>query len=417
MRTYLLLAGTCLLAACGGGGDGGGVASTPPPATSGGGNNGEVAHSFSNPTQAKSYLGVGASHSYEYTTDGRECCNQQGELYAGNASTVRDSKIQITYDPRDAIYTLEVTDPNAGTGATVRFQDPASRTDFDGDLDPQWGTPHLENPNIEYLQSSEGNPLSRYRASGSGYVNYGSNTEIPTGQPGSSYSATSFFFLKPGAETQHVTYAGYVRNSLSWSEEAFGATQDDPGVILPVDQYKLERGAFAFGETTLNDNVPKSGTATYSGSMIGSMVVNPTIDGQVGSSVLPTYFQWIEGTASLSVDFSKSSIGLDLMGKVFAPQIDRFTGPAETIVTEGAQFTASGTGTINLVNFGGFKGAFDEAKFLNTTGETYNVNVAGSSIDGAFYGPKGEEAGGGFRIVGGNPDERVDILGAFVGTK
>ena len=37
--------------------------------------------------------------------------------------------------------------------------------------------------------------------------------------------------------------------------------------------------------------------------------------------------------------------------------------------------------------------------------------------DGAFYGPNGEEAGGGFRIVGGKPDERVDIVGAFVGKK
>ncbi|WP_173203779.1 transferrin-binding protein-like solute binding protein [Sphingopyxis sp. BSNA05] len=41
--------------------------------------------------------------------------------------------------------------------------------------------------------------------------------------------------------------------------------------------------------------------------------------------------------------------------------------------------------------------------------------IAGSSINGAFYGPDAEELGGGYRIVGGTPDERIDILGTFVG--
>ena len=43
--------------------------------------------------------------------------------------------------------------------------------------------------------------------------------------------------------------------------------------------------------------------------------------------------------------------------------------------------------------------------------------IAGSSIDGAFYGPNGVELGGGYRIVGGTPDERIDILGTFVGQR
>ena len=40
-----------------------------------------------------------------------------------------------------------------------------------------------------------------------------------------------------------------------------------------------------------------------------------------------------------------------------------------------------------------------------------------SSIDGSFYGPNAVEVGGSFRIVGGVPDQRVDILGAFTGAK
>ncbi|MDB5710610.1 MAG: transferrin binding protein-like solute binding protein, partial [Sphingomonas bacterium] len=43
--------------------------------------------------------------------------------------------------------------------------------------------------------------------------------------------------------------------------------------------------------------------------------------------------------------------------------------------------------------------------------------IAGSSIDGAFDGPNGEELGAGFRIVGGTPDQRIDILGVLTGKK
>jgi hypothetical protein len=326
---------------------------------------------------------------------------------------VRNSAIEITYDPRDGIYDLKVFDPASGASSTVRFQDPASRTDFDGNVEPQWGTPQLANPNIEYLQAGEGSPTSPYRISGSGLVDPGDNTTMPSGDPGSSYSATSFFFLKPGTETQNVSFAGYARNVISWSEEDLGT-----GELERVENYTFERGAFAYGVNTPNDNVPTKGTGSYSGSMLGTMVFNPTLDGQdpFRPNELPTYFQWIEGTASVDVDFANSMFNLSLDGTVFAPQIDRYTSPPLTVLAAGSTFTAEGGGTINLVNFGGFKGAFDSAKFANPNGgPSYDVNIAGSSIDGAFYGQNAEEVGGGFRIVGGNPDERIDILGAFVG--
>ena len=148
------------------------------------------------------------------------------------------------------------------------------------------------------------------------------------------------------------------------------------------------------------------------------MIFNPTLDGTdpSGLGVVGSYFQWLSGTSKLDVDFVKNTFQLALNGTVTAPTFDTYTAPLTTVLPAGATFTASGQGNINLVNFGGFKGQFQSAAFASTAGNR-TVNVAGSTIDGAFYGPAGEEAGGAFHIVGGNPDERVDILGAFVGKK
>ena len=405
MRLVFLIATTSLLAACGGAGSAP-IASTPGPQS---GSGSAQTHSFVHPLEKRTYVGIGGVHSYDYLTDERQCCNQQGETYAGNATTVRNSSIEISYDPRDAIYTLSITDPLAASSTQTRFQDPTSRTDFDGQIDPQWGTPNLNNPNVTYLQSGGGN-VSADHYTGSGTINPGTNTEIPSGSPGSSYTATSLFLLKPGAETQYVTYGGYVRNNLSFAETTIGGN-----LVETIDQH-FERGAFAFGELSPTDSVPKIGSGNFNGSMLATMIFNPTIDGQVGGGALPSYFQWIHGTANIAVDFAASAFNLTLAGTVTAPQIDYFTSPTESILMAGATFNAAGKGTINLKNFGGFKGEFQSARFQNPNGgSSHTVNVAGSSIDGAFYGPVGQEVGGGFRIVGGNPDERVDIIGAFTG--
>lgn len=413
MRIFILLAGTSLLAACGGGGES--VTSTPPltgtptPSPAGTG------HTFVAPTEAKTYVGVGGSLVYDYATDNRNCCNQQAETYAGNATTVRDSSIALTYDPRDAIFTLSVRDPKSGAATNTRFQDPGSRTDFGGVREPQWATPQLDNTNVKYLQAGDGNPLSPYGWSGTGFVNQGDNDTPPTGDIGSSITATTLFYLKPGSETRYVTYAGYLRNSVSFNQ---ATTQS--GVAVKMTNYHLERGAFAYGELTDSKNVPTTGSGLYKGSMLATMIFNPTMDGKdiSGSTVLPSYFQWLEGAATLNVDFLKNAFELALTGTVKAPQFDDNTGPRDTVLKQGATFAANGKGIINMVNFGGFKGQFNSAAFQNPAGGSrYEVAVEGSSIDGAFYGPNGQEAGGGFRIVGGKPDERIDILGAFVGTK
>jgi hypothetical protein len=86
------------------------------------------------------------------------------------------------------------------------------------------------------------------------------------------------------------------------------------------------------------------------------------------------------------------------------------------VLDAGATFNASASGSIDLINKGGFSGQVGSASFTQG-GTTTQVNIAGSSIDGAFYGPNAQEVGGGFRVVGGTPDQRIDILGAFTGKK
>jgi hypothetical protein len=157
MRMILLLAGTAMLGACGGAGSQ--VASAPAPAPSAGNPAGNP-HTFVAPSEAKTYIGLGGSQVLEYTIDARECCGQQSQLFAPNATTVRNSSSSISYDPRSAIYTLSVKDPLSGATANTRFQDPASRTDFGGNKEPQWGVPNLNNPNFQYLQAGDGDPRS-----------------------------------------------------------------------------------------------------------------------------------------------------------------------------------------------------------------------------------------------------------------
>lgn len=422
MRIVLLLATTSLLAACGGGG---GVGSAPPPIVGGPTGPNATEHSFANPTEFRTYVGIGGNQTYEYSTDTRLLFDQQAETFAGNNTTVRDSTIEISYDPADAIYTLRVNDEETAADAhQVRFQDPASRTDFDGLIEPQWGTPELSNNNYQYLQAGDGDPRSPYRRSGEGFVSAGDNDNPPTGETGSAYQANSLFVIEPGSETQYVTLAGFARNALTFGSFTIdGDIDPETGEETIYDQtrWELQRGAFAFGEVSARSAVPKTGSGSYSGSMLATMVFNPTIDGQDPSGLenLPSYFQWIEGTANLALDFTAGSFDIDLDGTVLKPQFDYYERDFsyETVIKEGATFTAEGRGDINLVNFGGFKGFFDTASILNTNGRRYDINIAGSTVDGAFYGPQGQEVGGGFRVVGGNPDERIDIMGAFIGKR
>ncbi len=415
MRLIILLASTAMLAACGGAGPqtAGGNA---PPAGGGGGNvggggggNAGTTHTFVNPTQAKTYTAVGGSHSYDYTVEspGDPGAGQGAQLYQGDATTVRNSDLTIAYNPRDAIFNVSFNNGLAGTTATSRFQDPLHRTDFGGVVEPQMGTPNLG--------------AAQFGIQGMNYLESGSSNNVTNAIPGEfvfdlinpaeggSYDVTTFFYQTPGTETQYVSFAGYLRNKASVSQ----VTVDNPGggtteFIRQVNEF--ERGAFSYGELTPNDDVPTTGTGSFEGTMLATMVFNDQPD-TLGN--FDTYFQWIAGRATTNVDFGANTFSLSLDGTVGAPMFDGTS--RQHSVLENARFRANGAGQIDLVAAGGFFGQFNEAWFVNPGGARLDMVIAGSSIDGAFYGPNGVELGGGYRIVGGTPDERIDILGTFVG--
>jgi C-lobe and N-lobe beta barrels of Tf-binding protein B len=419
MRVLALALCTSMLAACSGAGPQtiGNVPAPASPTTTA-----TTAHTFVNPTEQKVYNAVGGTHSYSYSTrqdliSGAKS-GQYSQLYQGNASTVRNSGITVDYNPRDAIFDIKINDQFSGiTSVNDRFQDPAHRTDFGGAREPQTGIPNLTLPGIQYLQSGVSTAT----------LSLEPGTLLANLQPGNTsgtYNGTSYFYQKPGTTTKYVTFAGYLRNNISVNRVrtaailAAPATPTTPEVIgqpakdIVTRDYTLYRGAFVFGENTGIGAVPKTGTGSYTGSMLATMVFNDQIDNFGLDS--PTYFQWIEGTSTTKVDFLASTFTLGLNGTVFAPQIDGTTGNVSTLLS-GATFTANGSGRIDLAGAGGFLGQFQQAWFVNPNSARFDVNIGGSSINGAFYGPAAQEVGGGYRIVGGTPDERVDILGVFVG--
>ncbi len=412
MRTLVLLACTTMLAACGGAGPQSAGTSAPPAgaggggnvAGGGGGNDGTLVHTFVDPTEPKSYTAVGSSHSYQYLVEnpGTAGAGQGAQLYQGDASTVRNSGLTIAFNPRDAIFDVSFRNGLAGTSTESRFQDPLHRTDFGGAIEPQIGTPNLGSaqwniPDINYLEAGS---LSNVFTSVPGEFAF----DLIDRAQGGSYNVATFFYQTPGSETQYVTFAGYLRNQAAVSYD------EDNDIIRQTSTY--ERGAFAYGELTSSSSVPATGTGTFTGRMLASMVFNDQ-PGTLGNS--DTYFQWVAGQATASVDFGANTFALSLEGTAGAPLFDG-TSRRQSVL-EGAQFRANGGGDINLVTAGGWFGQFNEAWFVNPGGARLNLVIAGSSIDGAFYGPNAEELGGGYRIVGGTPDERIDILGTFVGAQ
>jgi hypothetical protein len=324
----------------------------------------------------KSFDAIGAAHSLKEDPKG-------GVLYQGNASTVRNPTGQISYNPRDGIFTVTMTDSKADLSENLRFQDPAHRTDFKPHLTPQWGVPNLEGFN--YLES------------------IGTTVD----------DVSTFFYQRPGVSTTYVTLAGFVRNDTPASGTA-----------------TFKRGVFAFGDQTVRGQIPSSGTGTYTGGFIATMINNPTLDGPDQKA---SYLQWLQGSSTTTVDFGKSTVNLQLNGTVNQANMSGYQASnADLSIPTGATFTATATGGINLVANGGFTGKFDAASFAYTpsgaTGPvTKNVDFASisagsstagaSSVDGTFFGPDAANVGGSFRIVGGIPDQRVDILGAFAGAR
>lgn len=419
-RVFASLSALALLAACGGGGGAGpqtigGLGGAAPPAGSAGtgsgngvstGGLGGVSSAASagtntllNPTAAKTYNAISALQSYRYKT-ASNAIGQYAQLYQGNASTLRNPTTTVAYDPRDAIFVVTIKDSAAGIDQSLRFQDPMHRTDFGGAIQPQWGVPDLSLSGIDYLQSGS--------TTGT-VIQAGTNRTPLDGADGASSNTATFFYQRPGANTNHVTFAGYVRNNIAFAN----VTPSGGGAQFKETTSTLERGVLVFGDLTARDQIPTRGSGSYTGAFLGTVINNPTGD-SVGA--LSDYFQWIGGTSNIAVDFAASTVAIGLSGRVGAPFVDRNT-TGGSIIPGGANFTASGSARIDMARTGGFTGTFASASFsfpINaTTTAVQDISIAGSSVDGAFYGPNAAEVGGGFRIVGAVPDQRVDILGSF----
>ena len=409
MRNYIILASATALAACGGAGPQS-AGSVGAPTSGGSGSTG----TFVNPTETKAYDAIGGAQHFAYKTRSPDPASpdlpnlgwsrgrQLDQHYAGDATTARDGGINVSYNPRDAIFEVTINRPLAevSTG-TNRFQDPAHRTDFGGEVEPQAGVPQLPAAaNIQYLQAG----------GSSGPVIWdGDSNHYVVGNGGNTSQVQTFFYQKPGTTTQYVTYAGYVRNTLSVTGQTDPVTKE----AYLENSYSLDRAVFAYGERSDNSVVPKTGSASFTGDMLATMVFNPLIDTDPFAS---TYFQWITGTHSTTVDFAKLSVSSAFSGTVSAATLDAYTNH-KYMLPPGTSFAANGSATIDLVGKGGFAGTIGDAKFTTPGGQEYAVSIAGSSLDGAFFGPAAQEIGGGFRIVGGTPDERIDILGAYTGKK
>lgn len=431
MRKTILLASLASLAACKGAGpESAGSVAAPVGAP------GTTPHSFVNPTETKTYQSSAATQSYSYDyqeyvrydktpqTDaaGNPVLDDQGfpvreldedsrrllgegqasQLYQAGASTVRSPSATVTYDPRNAQFTLRIA--QSGVDSNITFQDPAHRTDFNGARTPQLGVPNLET----------GDPSS-WRDKGVQYL------QVDTGSNGDIYDVSTFFYELPGTTTQYVTYAGFVRNRFEGNIETVEVDEDTYQETLISRRTKLDRAAFVFGERTENSRVPRTGTATFNGNMIASMVNNPLLDNDPSTN---SYFQWLSGTARVNVDFATGNVSTALSGTTLAPLFDPrpLETPTDTsgfpfgsvAIPAGAAFTAAGNARIDLVGTGGFTGTFNSASFA-FNGQTAPVDIVGSTLDGAFYGPAAQEIGASFRIVGGIPDQRVDIIGSFTG--
>ncbi|MBV9842171.1 MAG: hypothetical protein JOY99_11700 [Sphingomonadaceae bacterium] len=421
MRKSLVLLGCTALAACGGGNGAGpttvggsALTSSNPNADPGPGTGvsfttdtsdtgttpttGTATTFLSGLTQPKTFNVIGGFQSLSvlpgdanttYTTtlsDGtvQTTVYPETETYKGDATTVQSPAGSITYDPRSGIFTLNITDTNAGISNSFAYQDPAHRTD---PAFTQSGTPNL---------------------AGFNYLEAGSGTD-----------ATTFFYQRPGESTTYVSLAGYVHNVTP-----SGGTQT------------FERGAFVIGTPTVASQVPTSGTGSYTGGMLATMVDEP-----YQTSRQDTFFQWIAGQSKVDVNFGSGAVSVALSGTVgpVTSQTDTLdhiptitptpVNPpisAPPTIAAGSTFTASGTGTISSVFAGGFSGHFSSASFTNgatTTAVDFSAPAPGSStagassIDGSFYGPNAVNVGGSFRITGGVPSQRVDILGAFTGAK
>ena len=392
MRSFgsiLALSGAFTLAACGGSTSPQTVGSNPPPV---GGTPTPTPTNLLDVTSTVTYDAIGSFHALDTTTTVTTPAvgapsGSVASLYTGNAATVNAPNGSITYNPRDGVFTVKVTDSTAKITRDYNFQDPAHRTTFSGAEFARFQIPNLSTFNYLQVLDNDAQPV--------------------------------FFYQRPGAKTTFVSLAGFSRIV---EERTTNGTA--PADVVTTTTFKGERGAFVFGQKTVNGQVPVSGEGTYNGDFLASTVMDPTGGGR-------STLQWVTGTSQVKVNFATGKTDLALNGTVGDAYV--LGAAVAAPIAAGSTFTANGTAQVNLIRSGGFTGAFTQnAAGANNVGFTSGGTFIGidfasaaaggstagaSSIDGAFFGPNAVNVGGNFRIVGGIPNQRVDILGAFSGAK
>ena len=402
MRKFIAtLPALVLLAACGGGAGpqaitGLGPIGTPSP-TPGQSSSSAVMPEVLKNIETTAYRTLGGSQSLQetYTPNAGAGTSrtQRSELYVAAQSplsTLAGQQVEIVYDPRAAIFSLSIQQPDIKL--ETRYQDPAHRTAFGGEREPQSGVPDLIGYN--YVE------------------NEAANAEVKT--------INTFFYQRPGTSTRYVTLGGFVRNHQVQNFDA-------PSVTIT-----RVRGAEVFGNATPAGEVPKAGTATYSGNMLASMVSNTELDIDPN---LRSRFEWVTGTGTVNVDFAAGRVTSDFrgtvvgtptggaLGQAFTSEVNvdwRSTLPAPfegqpwgaiSTPDTGKVFTATGTATFDR------SGTSFTGNVTNSSLGGQAITIAGSALDGTFFGPNAVETGVSFRVVGATPDQRVDITGGFTGVK
>ncbi len=404
--------------------------------------------------------------------------NRTGTLYEGEQPQNLSDKLTIIRDPRSATFSVKVN-----SGAVVqdlRWQDPQHRTLFPQDGIPgnslydsflttdkakpasqQRVQPNLQLPdtgNAAYDDYLYGRNLAttpdrpyfgsnRDGANGSqiaGDAGVARNKlnieyyEAGTSQT-NGFTAHTLFFERVGqagaagspGTNKYVTWAG-LRSTVYTNDFSRAATvitngdgndYNDTEVVKESEQdkVKIDRSAFVFGMNSLAKDIPKTGTATYEGSLFANYIYTAPYSGPATDQ---TKLDTIWGKAISTVTFATDAIGINLSGK---------------LETSGENFSAIGSAIIQRPDIPNaalnataeqpisrFVGSFS-AVTIGTRALTPNINASlpntfqASTVEGGFFGPTTTgapvELGAAFRIVGGVPDERLDILGAFIGAR
>jgi hypothetical protein len=336
--------------------------------------------------------GLTGPTSFNSSSASQRYVNSNGaEIYeASQPITINDGFV-ITRDPRDATYIVVIKGQNS-IAANTRYQDPAHRTNYAGAASLL--SRRSIQPSIDYDLSTllPNIANTEYYASGS------ASGETPV-----TVRKAILFTERVGtaaSSTQYVSWAAY------WQYDSSGAN------ALRVQS--LQRSSAVFGFNTLAQNVPTTGTGTYRGGFYAD-----AIDG--------SQFYTLAGTSNFDVNFVSNRGTFGLNGTFVS------AGPNEPSVAArlGQTFVAGGdftivrpetTGGAASSPIGVFSGkvtslALGGVTFDYLPNETRVQSFQGNSVEGGFFGPRAEEIGATFRIVGGTPDQRLDITGAATARK